>query len=117
MTEWKVNFLMTDRDKNEKLLSSLGLCQKAGKTVCGTPMICEAMRRGGIKRPLVVLEASDTSENTHKRLTDKCKFYGVRHERIACTAQTLSSALGKSAGIAAVAVTDEGLYRLIEKYI
>lgn len=109
---------MNDKKANtERLLMSLGLCRKAGQTVCGVPMICEAMRKGGDKAPLMVLEAADTSENTHKRLTDKCRFYNVRYERIACTAEELAAALGKSAGLGAVAVTDAGLCRLIEKYI
>ena len=109
---------MNDKNENSaRLLSSLGLCRKAGRTVCGVPMICESMRKGGEKAPLIVLEAADTSENTHKRLTDKCRFYNVRHERIACTAEELAAALGKSADLGAVAVTDEGLSRLVEKYI
>jgi len=108
---------MSDREAEGRLLSALGLCMKAGCVVCGVPMICEAMRKGGKKAPLVVLEACDTSENTHKRITDKCSFYGVRHVRISCTAENLSAALGKSAVLGAVAVTDAGLCRLIEKYI
>lgn len=100
-----------------KLLPSLGLCAKAGAVVYGVPMICEAMRKGGKKTPLIVIEASDTSENTHKKITDKCNFYGVRHVRVECTGQTLAAALGKSASLAAVALTDEGLCRMIEKYI
>lgn len=101
----------------EKLLLSLGLCVRAGKTVCGVPMICEAMRRGGKNAPVLVLEASDTSENTHKKITDKCKFYGVRHVRIECAGDTLAAALGKSASLGAVALTDAGMCRMIEKYI
>ena len=117
MTKWKVSFPMSEKGNTERLLFSLGLCQKAGKTICGVPMICEAMRKGGAKSPLIVLEALDTSENTHKRLTDKCKYYSIRHVRISCTVDTLANALGKSAQLGAVAVTDEGLCRLIEKYI
>ena len=100
-----------------KLLNAIGLCVKAGKVVFGVPMICEAMRAGRSNAPLLVLEAADTSENTHKRLTDKCKYYSIRHVRISCTVDTLANALGKSAQLGAVAVTDEGLCRLIEKYI
>ena len=109
---------MSGADGSEtRLLPSLGLCAKAGAAVFGVPMICEAMRRGGKNAPLLVLEASDTSDNTHKKITDKCKFYGVRHVRLSCTGDVLAAALGKSASLGAVAITDGGLCRMIEKYI
>ena len=98
-----------------KALSTLGLCHKAGKTVIGTPMICEAMRKGGRNRPVTVFEASDTSDNTHKKLSDKCSFYNVRHIRLECDGMTLAAALGKGSSVAAVAVTDEKLSEAVEK--
>lgn len=99
-----------------KLLSSLGLCARAGALIFGTPMVCEAMRQGGKKQPRLVLEAADTSENTHKKLTDKCTYYGVRHVRLAATGEELAAALGKSATLAAVAVCDEQMCRMLEKH-
>ncbi len=98
----------------DKLLSSLGLCARAGALVFGTPMVCEAMRKGGGKRPLLVLEACDTSDGTHKRLTDKCNSYAVRHVRLGVDGKTLAAALGKSASLAAVAICDENLCRMID---
>ena len=59
----------------KKILGSLGLCAKAGKLIYGVPMMIEAMQKG--KNVYLVLEAGDTSDNTHKRLTDKCNFYGI----------------------------------------
>ncbi|MBR0442794.1 MAG: 50S ribosomal protein L7ae [Clostridia bacterium] len=102
------------REASNKLLSSLGLCARAGALVFGTTMVCEAMRTGGKKKPLLVLEASDTSGGTHKRLTDKCTTYATRHVRLACDGQTLAAALGKSASLAAVAICDENLCRMID---
>ena len=90
-----------------KLLNSLGLCARAGGVIFGVPMVCEALRKGGSKTPIIVLESSDTSENTHKRITDKCNFYKTRHVRIDCTGDELASALGKSANLS----------RLVEKYL
>ena len=94
------------------LLSSLGLCARAGALVFGTPMVCEALRSA--KRPYLVLEAADTSDGTHKRLTDKCSFYHVRHVRLAFTGGELAAAVGKTATLAAVAVRDEQLCRMLE---
>ena len=103
--------------RNEGTLRALGLCAKAGKLITGTPLICEALkakkgRPGGV---LLVLAASDNAENTEKRLSDRCAYYGVR---LVCTEFTgieLSRALGKSSRVAAVAVTEENLCHLVEK--
>ena len=98
----------------KKILSSLGLCARAGKLIFGVPMICEAMRSAGAKRPLLVLEASDTSDNTHKKITDKCSFYQIRLIRLSCDGASLAAALGKTSSLAAVAVNDASMIRLIE---
>jgi len=105
-------------EKNKKLLTSLGMSVRAGAIIFGVPMICEALaseKKG--KAPLIVFEAADTSENTHKRICDKCAYYGVKHVRLEIDGGTLSEALGKRSMLGAVALTDENLYRLVEKYI
>lgn len=101
----------------KKLLSSLGLCARAGKITVGVPLICEAMRRGGVSAPRLVIEASDTSDNTHKRISDRCGYYNVRAVRIDADAMTLATAIGKQSPVGAVAVNDTQMCRLVEKYI
>lgn len=100
---------------NDRLLGSLGLCAAARKLIFGTPMVTEAMKNH--KKIYLVVEASDTSENTHKRLNDRCAFYGVRKIRLDVDGATLASALGKSGTLAAAALTDESLYRLVCKHV
>ena len=128
MTEWKESFatmsnnIRTDSEKDKlgadaKLLSAVGLCVKAGKVIFGVPMICDALKRGEKNAPLLVLESSDNSENTHKKITDKCAYYGVRHVMLCQSGEQLAAAVGKSSHIGAVAVTDKGFCQLIEKYI
>ncbi len=95
----------------EKLLASLGLCRKAGKLICGTPLVCDALGSG--KKPFLVVCASDNSENTAKRLRDKCAFYGVPLVLSSVEGEALARALGKGARVAAVAVTDQNLCRLV----
>lgn len=95
----------------DKTLRALGLCRKAGKLVCGTEQVCEAL--AGAVRPFLVIAASDNSPNTAKRLSDKCNFYGVRLVLSDSDGQTLAAAVGKSGRTAAVAVTDENLCRLV----
>ena len=105
-------------EKNKKLLSSLGLCVRAGGVIFGVPRICEALgsqKKG--KSPIIVLEAKDTSENTHKRISDKCGYYGVRLIRLEIDGTTLGEALGKRTMLGAVALTDENLVRLVSQYI
>ena len=101
----------------QKLLGSLGLCARARKIIFGVPMICEAMRKGGKNSPLLIVEASDTSDNTHKKIADKAAYYKVRTVRLNCDGATLALALGKTSSLAAVAITDEQMCRMVEKYI
>ena len=102
-------------EKNEKnLLGMIGICRSAGATIIGVPLICDELRRRGEGNPhIIVLEASDTSENTHKKITDKCNFYKVKHVRLTCGCETLGRAVGKSA-VAAVAVMGENFCRAVE---
>ena len=102
---------MSDEQKVQRTLQALGLCAKAGKLVCGTELICEALR--GRRKPLLVLEAADNSENTAKRLRDRCDFYGVPRIRLTASGELLARSLGKSGRVAAAAVTDAQLCRLV----
>ena len=113
MVELKVD----ETENNKKLLSSLGLCARAGKLIFGVPMICEALRKGGVEKPVLIFEASDTSDGTHKKIANKADFYQVRVVRIDCDGATLASALGKTASLAAVAIKDKNMCNMVEKYI
>ena len=104
---------MSDLDK--RIFGSLGLCSKAGKLIFGVPMVIEAMQKG--KPVFLVLEAADTSDNTHKRITDKCEFYGVKKVRLDISGVELAASVGKSASLAAVAIAEEGFYTMISKYL
>ena len=106
---------MTDK-KVDKCLSTLGLCARAGKLVWGTPQVCEVLRAkpGQI---VLVLEASDTSENTHKRLTDRCAYYGTERIRLPHTADQLGRAVGKTHPVAAVGITDGQLVRALRPHL
>lgn len=98
---------------DKKFWGSLGLCSKAGRLIYGVPMIIEAMQKG--KRVYLVIEAGDTSDNTHKKITDKCSFYGVERVRINADCTELGSYVGKSSALAAVAITDESFYKMVSK--
>ena len=109
---------MSKNQENEtKLLRALGICVKANKIIFGVPMVCEALRKGGKNSPVMIIEAADTSEGTHKKIADKSAYYKVRTVRLNCDGATLASALGKTSSLAAVAITDSEMCKMIEKYI
>lgn len=97
-----------------RLLGMLGLCARAGRLICGVPMICDALRAGrGAKVPLMVLEAEDTSPNTHKRITDRCAYYKTDTVRLPIGGEALAHAVGHSGVLAAVAITDANMLRAV----
>ncbi len=96
----------------KKLLTTLGLCAKARKLIYGTEQICEAMKAG--KGVCMIVEASNTSDNTHKRLTDRAAYYGVRLVKIEADTEMLGASVGKRSALSSVGITDEGLCRAVE---
>lgn len=99
-----------------RLALMIGMCARARKIVIGTDQICASLAER--KKPTLVLVASDVSENTHKRLFDKCSFYGVRGYDIPLTASELAHSIGKKgSAVAAVAVTDEQMSRAVSPYL
>lgn len=96
---------MTDNGKN-RLLGTLGLAARARKTVTGTDGVCTALKDG---KAFAVVTASDISDNTRKRLSDKCAFYGVTLIDAGVTQDRLGTALGKQSLTAAAAVCDRSL--------
>lgn len=101
----------------EKLLSTIGLCARARKLVMGTPMVAEALRVKGKTPILVVLEAADTSANTHEKLLSKCTYYCTPLYRLPASTEQLGHAIGKSGLVAAVGVTDENLLRALAPHL
>lgn len=101
----------------DPLLFALGLCARARKLVTGTPMVCEALRKGGKTPILAVLEATDTSDNTHGKLTSKCAYYKTPLYRIPVTTEGLAHAIGKTGAVAAVGVTDAHLLDALARHL
>ncbi|WP_239616973.1 YlxQ family RNA-binding protein [Cohnella mopanensis] len=89
--------------KGNKVLSRLGLATRAGKLISGEEVVLKAIRSGEAK---LVLLAGDASDNTTKKITDKCKSYGVPL-LVGFTRFELGSAVGKPERVL-FAVTDRG---------
>ena len=106
-------------NKEKGLLSVIGLCHRAGKAIIGVEMICEALKKRGVRDnslDVIVIEACDTSDNTHKRVSDKCAYYKARHVKIEADTLTLGRAVGKSA-VGAVMINDQSFCRAIDKQL
>ena len=106
---------LSDAEREERLLSTGGLAARMRRAVIGTDQVCEALRLGQV---CIVLEASDTSENTKKRLSDKALYYGVPLYRLSADCETLARAFGKRSGsVAAVGIIDSGIVKAMKKYL
>jgi ribosomal protein L7Ae-like RNA K-turn-binding protein len=106
---------MCNSQNKDKIIALLGLAAKAGKLVYGTPMVCEELKNG--KKVYFVFRAAGTSENTEKRISDRCKYYGVTLIDLELNTTELAARLGKGGEIAAVALKDAGFAEGIRKLL
>ena len=98
---------------NDRLLSFLGICRRAGKLVIGNDPLREAVETG---KAFLVLVASDISENTLKKVNAAVNASDVPCYKADRTKDEISFSLGKTC--ACLAVIDKGfadkLVELIE---
>ena len=97
-------------EKSKGALLTLGIAKKAGKLVCGTPLVCKKMSER-IPPSLVVISAY-ASANTKKRLYDKSAYYSIRVAEVDITTEDMSHATGGRAQVAACAICDDGIAAL-----
>ncbi len=98
---------------SNRITGLLGLCKKAGKLADGEFQVTEALQE---RRARLVLVASDSSDNTHKRFHDKAAHYGVPVFDLQQEKSELGRALGQGER-SVLAVCDEGLAGLIRQAI
>ena len=96
----------------QKLLSMLGLCQKAQKLVSGEEACEKALQNG---TAALVLIAGDASGNTKKKFVNKSFYYKVPCYTL-FDRDALSKAIGKS-NRATMAVADAGFAGRIEEML
>ncbi|MDH6363040.1 ribosomal protein L7Ae-like RNA K-turn-binding protein [Enterococcus sp. PF1-24] len=95
----------------QAVLNFLGLAMRAGKLVTGEEMVIKTIQKEQAK---FVFVANDASENTRKRLTDKCLYYKVPIN-FTFDETELSLAIGRKRMI--IAIVDEGFGRKFEELI
>ena len=94
---------------NKEVMNFIGLMNRAGALITGTDMVINGVRSGKVK---FVLVDSAVSDNTLKKITDKCKFYNVSY--ITMPAETLGSAIGKSSR-KIIGITDQHFVKALKK--
>ena len=93
---------------NDRLLSFLGLCKRAGYLISGADTVTRAINEG---KALLVLYASDVSENSMKQVLKAAHDKNVPVRMLPRTKDELSFALGKHCGI--ICTTDQGFAKKI----
>ena len=82
---------------------ALSLARRAGKALCGTPLVCDAIRAGSLE--FVIISAS-ASENSKKRVSNCATHYKVKILYTELTPEALGAAVGK-ATLACLGITDK----------
>ena len=94
-----------------KILSMIGLAAKAGKLNIGTPLSCDSVRKG--KAVLVVL-SDEASDNTKKRVTNCCAYYGVELLILHASPDEMGRFSGKRSAVSCIAVSDSNFVNAIK---
>lgn len=83
---------------DQKILNLLGMAQRAGKLVTGEDLSLKEIRNEQAK---LVIVATDASENTIKRISDKCQYYEIP-VAVRFTKAEISHAIGKERTISTI---------------
>lgn len=96
---------------SKEILSLLGLATRARKITTGDILINDIRS----KKTSFVIIAKDCSENSKKKITDKCHFYSVDYVIIGTTDE-LSHAIGKINRVA-IGINDKGFANKIKSIL
>ena len=94
----------------DKILSNLGLCQKARGVITGDELVVDAIRQGKV---FFVFLANDAGTNTSKKIKDKAKFYNVEVDE-SYSSSELSLAIGKNNRMV-LGITDKNFLKILRK--
>jgi ribosomal protein L7Ae-like RNA K-turn-binding protein len=86
----------------DRFLQMIGLAKKAGNVIQGESGCLEAIKN---QKAVLCVIAADTSDNTRKRLTDKCRSRGIEFV-VYGTKESIGNCLGEE-NISAVCIKSE----------
>lgn len=92
----------------DKILTFLGFCRKAGKLIAGTEKVTELIKKGG---PCLVMLSQDISPKTEKELKYHARGTNAVFIRLEFDRETVAHATNTTAGVLATA--DEGFSKAI----
>ncbi|OEG00442.1 50S ribosomal protein L7 [Vulcanibacillus modesticaldus] len=98
--------------KNNKFFSLLGLAARARKIISGEELLIKGIQTGKV---FLVIIAQDASENTRKKLTDKCSYYNIPY-KVSFEREQLGHAIGKFSRVA-IGITDQGFSKQLNKIL
>jgi len=93
---------------NHDILSLLGLASRARQIACGDVLLKNIQK----KKVYFLIIADDASENTKKKYSDKCHFYGIDYMIIGHIDE-LSRSIGKDNRVA-IGILDKGFANKIK---
>ena len=95
-----------------KALNTLGFCKCAGKISYGETLLKDIKN----KKVYLVVVASDASDNSKKKITDKCNFY--KCEYLLCLDKvSITKAIGRVDLVSAVGIKDFNLMKKFKENI
>ena len=99
---------------NSKFLAMLGLAKRSGSATIGTDLVTKSLPRGKIK---LVVYANNSSDNTEKKITDKCKYYGVNCIKAPFSSEELAHAVGSQATVCVIGIANESFSKELTSLI
>lgn len=97
---------------NKSYLNILGLANAARKVITGETLL-KSIKSNKIS---LVLIAANASENTKKKITDKCHYYHIQYYIVDEESDILGKAIGKENRVA-VGIADRGFAKKIKEII
>ncbi|RXT15155.1 YlxQ family RNA-binding protein [Ammoniphilus sp. CFH 90114] len=97
---------------SHKVEQFLGLAQRAGKLITGEELVVKAIRA---KQVHLVILSGDASDNTLKKVTDKCRTYDIPL-RLFADRYRLGHYIGKEQRVV-IGVKDYGFARELLKHM
>lgn len=90
-------------NEEQKIFQLLGMATRARKVITGEDLTVREIQAQSAK---LVIVSEDASENTMKKVTDKCKFFNVEMH-VFGSRENIGHAIGKESRVV-LAITDAG---------
>ena len=99
-------------NRNDRLLSFLGIARKAGRLTLGFDSVCDSAAK---HESCMILTAADTSEGTLRKLRNSIPEGFADIHTLPCGIDDIGPALGKSARL--ISVNDKGFAQKIRELL